>query len=242
MSKLPFPIFLLLLFSFYVFLYFSSYFFSFLFFSPPILSPYPFKGHPHGCSCPCLRAARRLPALRLPASCCSTAAASACELLRRCCSCLQAAWRRWLRPALRARRPAPRARREMPGAAHEEANGGRRRCELPPARRPSPTDRPPLPRLPPAVRARRASATQASPTRGQGWEKVPRSCSEPAGATFLWLRLARSAPVTRILGTWSRSRPWSTPFGRAPGEAGFGAGDGALPKGPLISVRLWDRL
>jgi len=101
--------------------------------------------------------------------------------------------------------------------------------ELPPACRPSPTDRPPLPRLPPAVRARRESATPASPTRGLG--KGAGSCSEPAGATFLWLRLARSAPVTGILGTWSRSRPWSTPFGRAPGEAGFGAGDGALPKG-----------
>ncbi|KAG2636592.1 hypothetical protein PVAP13_2NG459803 [Panicum virgatum] len=225
MSKLPFPIFLLFAFSFYVFLYFSSYFFSFLFPS-------------HSLSLSIQGASSRLQ-LPLPAGCSAPArAAPACELLlcRRCfcllaappllllpAGCLElrlgaAAWRRWLRPA-------PRARREMPSAAREEADGRRRRRrELPPARRPSPTDRPPLPRLPPAVHARRASATPASPTRGQGWEKVPRSCSEPAGATFLWLRLARSAPVTRILGTWSRNRPWSTPFGRAPGEAGFGVG------------------
>jgi len=131
MSKLPFPIFLLLLFSFYVFLYFSSYFFSFL-----------FPSHSLSLS---IQGASLRPQLPLPAGCSAPAsAASACELLLCCrCFCLRAAppllllpvgclelrrgaaaWRCWLRPA-------GRARREMPGAAHEEADGCRR--ELPPA-------------------------------------------------------------------------------------------------------------
>ena len=139
MSKLPFPIFLLLLFSFYVFLYFSSYFFSFLFPS-------------HSLSLSIQGASSRLQ-LPLPAGCSAPAsAAPACELLlcRRCfclraappllllpAGCLElrrgaAAWRRWLRPA-------PCARREMPGAAREKADGRRRR-ELPRA----PTGLPPI--------------------------------------------------------------------------------------------------
>ena len=65
--------------------------------------------------------------------------------------------------------------------------------------------------------------------RGQDWERMRRSRSEPDGATLSWLRLAQSAPVTGFLGTWSRSRLWSTPFGRAPTGAGFGATRGALP-------------
>jgi hypothetical protein len=58
---------------------------------------------------------------------------------------------------------------------------------------------------------------------------------EPRGASVLWLRLRKTAPVSTISGAPTLEPLEKTPFERAPSEAGAGAVDEALPKGLLVS-------
>jgi hypothetical protein len=56
---------------------------------------------------------------------------------------------------------------------------------------------------------------------------------EPGGATLLWLRAAKRAPVSGIRGAPHLEPGPKQPFGRAPPGAARGAGAGALPNRPI---------
>jgi hypothetical protein len=83
----------------------------------------------------------------------------------------------------------------------------------------------------------REEAQRASAVRRRGAKVAGGLAELPelGGATFLWLRLAQTAPVIGILGSSNVEAVLESPFWRASPRASQGAAQGSLPSGALIT-------